>query len=272
MMTPAKRVFDTHCHLAGDELLPRAAELATNAYQNGVRGLALISADPFTLDHLIEAKQRINALGHEDLNVVLTSGIHPHDTNGFDDALKQKVTDLAETEAAAIGETGLDYFYDHSDRQVQRDAFAWHIALASRLKKPLVIHCREAADDIVSMLESSVDLKSHPNPGILHCFSENWDVAKKLIDLGFYISLSGILTFRNADPLREVARKVPLDRLLVETDSPWLAPIPQRGKRNEPAFVVHVEDCLTTLRSENPDLVREAVWNNSLRVFGLARG
>ena len=258
--------FDTHCHLAGEELRPQAEELAAKAWNQDVKGWAIVAADEQSLREtplVVEALRK----AHPTAVVVGTAGIHPHDTDG----IRPELWSLVETHAqnaAAIGETGLDYFYDHSDRQVQRDWFDRHIELACTLRKPLVIHCRNAAPDVLSMLDRA-SIRNHPNPGILHCFTEDAPTAKKLLELNFYISISGIVSFRNAEALREVAKTVPIERLLIETDSPWLAPIPHRGKRNEPAFVRDVFEAITQLRSEPREELAEHLWRNSCRVYGV---
>lgn len=269
-VTPV-RIFDTHCHLGGTELRAHAPQVASRALEAGVAGMAIICADVSDLPVLNSLTKSLRTEFPQS-KIVYTSGIHPHEGDGLTDAqtsdsLWKQILELAEG-AAAIGETGLDYHYDHSDRGHQKSAFQKHIELAASLKKPLVIHCREAASDILAMLDCPA-IKNHPNPGILHCFSEDLGVAKTLVDRGFYISFSGILTFRNADPLRTVARELPLERILLETDSPWLAPVPQRGKRNEPAFITHLFEHFCTLRPEDPAEIERVIWNNSCRVFGV---
>jgi TatD DNase family protein len=261
------RFFDTHCHLAGDELKPTALELAARAQERGIQAMAIIAADMPSLLAAPDVARDI-AAARPGLRTVYTAGLHPHEAETIAEHEWAEVLRLAPG-AAAIGETGLDYYYDHSPRDVQRGIFARHIELAGALKKPLVIHCRQAKDEVLELLRVPA-IKNHPNPGILHCFTEDVPMARSLLDLGFYISFSGIVSFRNAEVLREVAREVPLDRLLIETDSPWLAPIPHRGKRNEPAFVADVFEAIKTLRKEPPEELAAALWRNSLRVFGMS--
>lgn len=263
------RFFDTHCHLAGDELLPQAEELAARAIAGKVEGMLIVAADAPSLTETPKVCARLRAK-FPDKVILESSGIHPHEADGIGDELWAQVERQSAT-AAAIGETGLDYHYDHSDRGVQRSFFTRHIELAARLRKPLVIHCREAVNDVLELLDVPA-VKNHPNPGILHCFTEDWPTAKRLLDLGFFISFSGIVSFRNAESLRKVAALVPPERLLIETDSPWLAPIPHRGKRNEPAFVAHTFEALRSLRPDLPDpeALAELLWRNSCRVFGVS--
>lgn len=261
------RFFDTHCHLAGDELIPHAEDISGRAWDGHVRGWAIVAADIASLKATPDVVARLKAK-HPQAVVVGTAGLHPHESETIDPAGWALVEAQASSSAAAVGETGLDYFYDHSDRAIQREWFDKHIELACQLKKPLVIHCRNAAADVLSMLDRP-SIRNHPNPGILHCFTEDAPTAKALLDLNFYISLSGIISFRNAEALREVAKMVPAERLLIETDSPWLAPIPHRGKRNEPAFVKHVFETLCTVRSESPEQLAPILWENSCRVYGV---
>jgi TatD DNase family protein len=260
------KIFDTHCHLGGEELLPQALELSQRAFDQGVTGLALISADLESLKSVALLAPKIQAQ-NPSMTVVFTAGIHPHDSSKISDDVWHAIESHAQS-AQAIGETGLDFFYEHSDRASQIAEFDRHIDLAIRLQKPLVIHCRQAAVEIIDRLNSAKISERHKNPGIIHCFTEDQASATTFLDMGFFISFSGILSFKNAEPLRQVARQVPLSQLLIETDSPWLAPVPQRGQRNEPAFVKHVYDCLQGLRSEDPALLQETLWQNSLRVYG----
>ncbi len=261
------KVFDTHCHLAGSELSGSAEDIASRAIANGVGGMAIIAADEASLKSSQDLAAELSKKFPQ-VHIVASAGIHPHDAKNLSDELWQQVLECAKT-AVAIGETGLDYHYLNSDRETQISVFERHIELACDLKKPLVIHCREAAEDILHSIKSSKRLKEHPNPGILHCFTESADIAAQLVDLGFYISFSGILTFKNANSLREIAKTLPLDRILIETDSPWLAPMPNRGKVNEPAFVTHVFNELSKLRSEDPSVLEQKLWDNSCSVFGL---
>jgi TatD DNase family protein len=259
------KLFDTHCHLAGEELDPQAHELVKRAREGGVQGLALIAADEASLLRVQTLAAELK-MGFPEMKILYTAGIHPHDSEKIDLLVWEQVLKSAHGSASAIGETGLDYFYDHSDRSVQREYFARHISLACETQKPLVIHCRNAKEDVLALLDIP-EIKRHPNPGILHCFTEDRDVARRLLDLNFYISFSGIVSFRNAENLREIAAFVPADRILIETDSPWLAPIPQRGKRNEPLFVKHVFDCVLGLRKERPEELEALLWENSCRVY-----
>jgi TatD DNase family protein len=259
------RVFDTHCHLGGEELLPVASSLARAAVEGGVMGMTLIAADFPSLRALPELETKLRAENPGAI-IVHSAGIHPHESKAVHEGEWQEIVEHSKT-AVAIGETGLDFYYNHSDRKAQIELFDRHIDLACESQKPLVIHCREASKEVLELLETP-RVRNHPNPGILHCFTEDWAVAQRLLDLNFFISFSGILSFRNAENLREVAKKIPLSNLLIETDSPWLAPIPHRGQRNQPLYVTHVFDTLVSLRPQNDaHSLETALWENSLRVF-----
>lgn len=265
------RIFDTHCHLADEKLIDHTAELFKSAAESGIEALTIISADVQNVRSFPELIPQLKKQALEispKLSVYHSSGLHPHEADHFSEALAELICAELKGDAVAVGETGLDYHYDFSDRTQQKKVFTQHIDWSAEFDKPLVIHCREAAADMLTLLDRS-DIKAKDRPGILHCFTEDMTTAKSLLDLGFYISFSGIVTFNNADSLREVARHVPLDRLLIETDSPYLAPKPNRGKQNQPAFLKHIFDFVSELRSESREELAEALWKNSEEVFGL---
>jgi TatD DNase family protein len=168
----------------------------------------------------------------------------------------------------AVGETGLDYHYASENRQLQMDSFAAHLDFAAQEKLPVIVHTREAVDDTLDLMRAHA---SRESAGVMHCFTESWDMARQAIDLGFYISFSGIVTFRNAEALREVVKQVPLDRLLIETDSPYLAPIPYRGKPNEPKYLPAVAAEVARLKGVSVEEVIEATGNNFFNLFAKAR-
>ena len=255
------RLIDTHCHLdahyfpeGGDAVLERARSA-------GVAGCVVIGVG----ESMQPARDALALARRLPERVAATVGVHPHDAVRLDAERAEFEALAAEPEVVAIGETGLDYHYDHSPRDVQRDAFAWQIALARNLRKPLVIHTRSAAADTLDVLraESARDVG-----GIVHCFSEDWAFASSALDLGFVVSFSGIVTFKNAKAIQEVAAKVPAASYLVETDSPYLAPIPHRGKPCEPAYVTHTAARVAELRGESLAEVAEATTRNAERVFG----
>ncbi len=265
-MKPA--LFDTHCHLGGDELNSSAQDLVERACAHGVRGFALISADEKSLHQVFAQKETLEKkYNSNEALFAASAGIHPHDAQKCDDKLWREVEKYA-VKANAIGETGLDFYYNHSDKESQENLFRKHIQLSLELKKPLVIHCRSAATEILAVLNDyKKDFQNSSNPGILHCFTESTEVAHTLLDLNFTISFSGILTFKNAQNLRDTLKLVPREKLLIETDSPWLAPVPHRGKTNEPAFVRNVFDCVVETLNENPEVLKEILWRNSVNMF-----
>lgn len=194
--------------------------------------------------------------------------VHPHDVGRAPPEDFDRCEKLAAfARVVAVGETGLDYHYDHSPRPRQREAFRRFIALAKKVRKPLVVHVREADADCAAIL-----CEEGAGPGVVHCFTGDRDAARCYLDLGFHVSISGVVTFRNAEELRAAVRLVPDDRLLVETDSPFLAPVPHRGKRNEPAFVVEVARKVADVRGKTFEEIAEITTRNARRLFGLPPG
>lgn len=194
-------------------------------------------------------------------------GFHPHEASRFDESAAVALAGLVQREGVvAVGEIGLDYHYDHSPRDQQREVFLRQIAIARAAGKPIIVHNRESTDDLLSLLTSA---EASGVRGVLHSFTESVVVARRLIDLGFFISFSGILTFRTAEALREVARVLPHDRVLIETDSPYLAPVPYRGKQNEPSFVTAIANQLATLWKSGIDYVAEQTTRNFEQAFGV---
>jgi len=244
---------DSHCHLT---MSNAEANLAA-ARAAGVRGFVV----PGTKRE--DAPQAV-AIARENADVWAAVGFHPHDAKDCDDAAFAEIARLArDPRVVAIGECGLDYHYDHSPRDVQRAVFERHIALAKELDKPVIVHNRESTEDMVAILSRS-DAR-----GILHSYTESLDVAQRLIALGYYISFSGIVTFKSAESLREVARTLPHDRVLIETDTPYLAPVPFRGKDNEPAFVIKVAELLAALWNVPVERVAEQTTSNFERAFSV---
>jgi TatD DNase family protein len=230
----ALRWTDDHCHLPSDP--SKAADLVEDAHAAGVERLITVGTD------LDSSRAAIGIARFHAGTVFATAGLHPHDAKDGLDGIEAL---LGEPEVVAVGECGLDYHYDHSPRDVQREVFAAQVALAVELARPVVIHTRVATDDTMAVLREAGAGRVR---GVMHCFSGTPDEARQALDLGFYISLAGIVTFPKADDLREVARLVPLDRLLVETDAPFLAPVPYRGRRNEPAWARVTLEAIARLR------------------------
>jgi TatD DNase family protein len=259
-------LVDTHCHLDAQYFPDGARAVMDRAEASGVAGFVVIGVG----SDLAPARAAVGLAKSVPDRVAAAVGVHPHDAVTLDDATFAELESLArEPVVVAIGETGLDHHYDHSPREVQRAAFARQIALARAVKKPIVVHTREAAEETLRVLE---DEGARDVGGIIHCFSEDRPFAERALDLGFDLSFSGIVTFKNAKAVAEVCAWAPLDRILVETDSPYLAPIPMRGKPNEPAYVVHTARRVAELRGTTFDAIAEATTANAQRRFGRSFG
>lgn len=256
-------LFDSHCHLDDPRLASSLDEVIARAGEADVHRMTAIGY----VRSLENIRAAIDIAEAYPDRVFSTLGVHPHEASLYDDTLEQAMEALASHRSVvAIGEIGLDYYYDHSPREVQREVFRRQIALARRLKQPIVIHTRDAAEDTLAILREE---RAHDVGGIIHCFSEDADFAKAALDLGFVASFSGIVTFKNAKAVQEAARVQPLTDLLIETDAPYLAPVPHRGRTNEPAFVYHVAHAIAALRGISLEEVVEASWENAHRVFRL---
>lgn len=263
------RLIDSHCHLNFPDLAVRTPEILANMELAGVGHALCISV---TLEKFPE----VLALADQHENLYATVGVHPDYEAGVVDADNPDDVPLVEPDVdtlvrlgqhakvIAVGETGLDYYRLTGDLEWQRERFRTHIRAAKILRKPLVIHTRSAADDTLRILKEE---NAGEVGGIFHCFTESWEVAQAAVDLGFHLSFSGIVTFKNALGLKEVATKAPLDRILVETDSPYLAPVPYRGKTNEPAYVQYVAAEIAQLRGISAAAVADATSSNFFRLF-----
>ncbi len=249
---------DSHCHLAMYEGAPEALGRARDA---GVRGFLV----PAT--RLDDAPASV-ALAEQHGDVWAAVGFHPHEAKDFDDGAEAQLESLlSHDRVIAVGEIGLDYHYDFSPRDVQREVFMRQVALAKAADLPVVIHNRESTPDLIGLLESS---EANGLRGVLHSFTESREVAIRLVDLGYYISFSGILTFRTAESLRDVAARLPRERVLIETDTPYLAPVPHRGRTNEPAFVVRIAEQLARLWTTSVEEVGEITTRNFEAAFDVA--
>ncbi len=252
-------LVDSHCHLDFPDFSGETDEVVARARAAGVGIMVTISTK-------LTEWEKVRAIAERYENIYCSVGIHPHEAGGEPEVDTAKLVELARhPKVVGIGETGLDYYYEHSDRDVQIASFRSHIAAARETGLPLIVHTREADDDTASIL--SEEMAKGAFPGLLHCFTSSRALAEHALGLGFYISLSGIVTFRNAEDLRATAKDVPLDRLLVETDSPYLAPIPHRGKRNEPAFVVHTAARVAELKGVVVEELAAATTHNFLKLF-----
>lgn len=252
---------DSHCHLDFPELAQREDEALATMAANRV-GHALCVAVK------LEEFPRVLALAERHPNLSASVGVHP-DGDDVEEPDVAKLVALADhPKVVAIGETGLDYYWQKDAPEWQRDRFRTHIRAARACGKPLIIHTRAAAADTLRLMREE---DATAAGGVMHCFTETREVAEAALDLGFYVSFSGIVTFRNATDLKAVAQYVPLDRLLIETDSPYLAPVPHRGKTNEPGWVIHVAEEIARLRNEPLERVETATTENFFRLFRHAK-
>ena len=251
---------DSHCHLDFPELRAELPRVLDAMRDNAVTHALCIAVE-------MDAWDAVHEIARSAPNLYASVGVHPDyaDTKEPTEALL--VARSREPRIVAIGETGLDYYRQAGDLGWQRDRFRTHIRAARTAGRPLVIHTRAAAADTLSIMRAEGASEAG---GVMHCFTETWDVAQAALDLGFHISLSGIVTFKNAVELKDVARRVPLDRMLIETDSPYLAPVPHRGQRNEPAYVRHVAEEIARLRGVPVATIAEATSANFFRLFGVA--
>lgn len=258
------QLIDSHCHLDHSYGHKTAADLVEEAADDGISPLITIGTSP-------ASSQQVRALSESLPGVYHTVGVHPHDAAAMEDHhLAELARAAAHPRCVAIGEIGLDYHYDTSPRDTQRARLADQLELALEVDLPVVIHVREADDDLLAALRPhAARLPADRIPGVLHCFSSGRSLGEACLELGFYISFSGMLTFGWADELRACARDFPLDRLLVETDSPYLAPIPHRGKRCEPRLVRHTAEKLAEVRGAPIEEIARATVQNTRRLFNL---
>ena len=258
--------LDSHCHLTADEFAEDRAAVLERAREAGVQGLIAIGSG-YGAARLAEAAD----FAEGQPGVYATSGVHPHEASELDDAVKTRVREtLARPGVVAVGECGLDYYYENSPRDAQREAFAWQVGLARELDLPLSIHVRDRGEEAYDeLLEILVAEGGGDVAGVLHCYTGSLAFALRGLDAGLSVSFSGIVTFKQATELREVAEALPLDRLLVETDAPFLAPEGHRGKRNEPAWVGRVGETIADLHGVSVDAVAEATAANARRLFRL---
>lgn len=254
-------LVDSHCHLdmldyeAFGGSLETLLKKAADEYQ--VKKFLCISVD-------METVNQVKAIAHQFDNVYASVGLHPSENKGSEASIEQLIELATDPKVIAIGETGLDYHYDYNTKDLQQERFIKHIKAAQTLDKPLIIHTRKAEQDTLRIMR-----EHHVNRGIFHCFTESYDMAKAGIDLGFYISFSGIITFKNADDLREVVKKIPLENMLVETDAPYLTPVPYRGKPNFPGYTRMVAECIASLKGISFEEVANVTTQNFLNLFNL---
>ena len=248
-------LIDTHAHL---EMLEGVPDVIQRARNSGVGRILAVSSD------LASSRRSVEISGNFP-DVYAAVGIHPHEATSLNDEIFAEIENLARAQKVlAVGETGLDYHYMHSPREAQVYSFRRHIEVAKRVRLPLVIHVRDAHEDVLGVLKEE---NTRGVSGVIHCFTGDYQTAKRYIDEGFYLSFSGVLTFKKAEDIREAARKIPSEMMLVETDSPYLAPIPFRGKRNEPAYVKYVARRIAELRGVSFEEIEEQTTANARNLF-----
>ncbi|MFN3544901.1 MAG: TatD family hydrolase [Thiobacillus sp.] len=252
---------DSHCHINFPELAEKLPEVLGRMAANEVSHALCISVE-------LEKFPEVRALAEAHPNVFASVGVHPDHEDCTEPSVDELVALADHPRVVAIGETGLDYFRLTGDLEWQRERFRTHIRAARASGKPLVIHTRAAADDTLAIMREE---DAGRTGGVMHCFTESLAVAEAAIEMGFYISFSGIVTFKNAATLREVAASIPLERILIETDSPYLAPVPHRGQTNEPGFVKHVAEEIARVRGTTPEIIGAATTENFFRLFAAAR-
>ncbi|MFT3931358.1 MAG: TatD family hydrolase [Spongiibacteraceae bacterium] len=253
-------LVDSHCHLDRIDLAPYGGDLGaaiTAAHERGVTRMLCIGVERENAD-------TVCAIARNYPGVYASVGVHPLDLKEQLESVESLVALGDRPEVIAIGETGLDYHYSRESMSAQHESFRTHLRAAAKLRKPVIVHSREAREDTLAIIRDSGDLDIG---GVLHCFTENWEMARAALDLNYCISFSGIITFKNAAELRDVVKQVPLDRILVETDSPYLAPIPYRGKSNEPKYTREVAQCIADLKGKTFEEIAAITTANFDRLF-----
>ena len=256
-------LIDSHCHLNYKGLVEHQAAVIERARARGVTGMLCISTREREWDEVI-------AIAEREPDIWASVGIHPHEADEHPDVDAGKLIEAARhPRVIGIGETGLDYYYDHSDREQQKKSFRAHIAAARETGLPMIVHTRDAEEDTAAIIEEEMGKGAYP--ALIHCFTASAGFAQKMIDLGLYISIAGIVTFKNARDLQETVASLPGDRMLIETDAPFLAPVPNRGKTGEPSFVVDTANFIAALRDEDSGELMHRTAGNFFKLFGKAK-
>ncbi len=252
-------LVDSHCHL--DRLKYKEGENLETAVQfardRGVEKMLCVGIS-------VENRQAVTDIAEQFDGVYASVGVHPLDVETGLASVDDLITWSKHDKVVALGETGLDYYYSAEQKTLQQESFVLHLEAAAQTKLPLIVHTRDARQDTLDLIREHGNMES---AGVLHCFTENWDMASKALDMNYYISISGIVTFRNADELRDVCKQIPLDRLLIETDSPYLAPVPFRGKPNQPAYVREVGEFIAELKGVSYEELIQVTGDNFHRLF-----
>lgn len=258
------KLFDTHAHLTDERFQADLADVLARMREGSIER-AVVVGD--ASDECAAAAVLKLVAEHDPLYAAL--GVHPHDASRWDEAVARRLEGyLARPKVVALGEIGLDFHYDFSPRDAQRAAFDAQLEMAHRLNMPAVLHIREAHGEATDMLSARHRAGTLPRC-VMHCYSGSWESAKRYLDMGMYISFTGVITFKNAAKLAEVAQKMPLERLMIETDCPYMAPEPLRGRRNEPAYVAHTAVRIAQLRDMTPEALAEAAFDNGSKFFGM---
>lgn len=253
-------LVDSHCHLNFEQLSSQLDDVVARAADAGIGHMLTIGTKLREFDDVRSIAERYD-------NIHCSVGVHPHEaeTEGDEVSTARLVELSSHPRVVAIGETGLDYFYEHAPRELQKKSFRVHIEAARETGLPLIVHTRNADTDTINILRE--EYEKGPFIGVIHCFSSGWEVAEKSMEIGFYISISGIVTFKAAEELRDHVKLIPLDKLLVETDSPYLAPVPKRGKSNEPSFVAHTAAKVAEIKALDLEELAETTTNNFFNLF-----
>jgi len=254
------QLVDSHCHINFPDFADRIPDILQNAADNQISHMLCIATS-------WENRLDVMSLARAHANISASVGVHPTTEGGYEPTVEELMEAATDPLVVGIGETGLDYFRTEGDLTWQHERFHRHIEVAKTCRKPLIIHTRAAAEDTMNTLR---DHQARDAGGVMHCFAENWDIAKQALDIGFYVSFSGIVTFKNAKAVQEAALQMPLERLLVETDAPYLAPMPHRGKTNEPAYVRHTAEYIAQLKGISLETLAEATTDNFYRLFAHA--
>ena len=256
-------LVDSHCHLDFPDFKDELDDVIRRAELAGVGHMVTICTR-------IRKFDQVKAIAEAHDNIFCSVGTHPHNAHEELDFSAEDIAKLAEhPKCVAIGEAGLDYFYDNAPREAQAEGLRTHIKAARMTGLPLVIHSRDADEDMIAILSEGMEEGAYP--ALLHCFSSGRDLAMRAVEMGLYVSLSGILTFKRSQDIRDIVKDIPLDRLLVETDAPYLAPMPYRGKRNEPAFVAHTAEVLADVKNVSLEQITDITTENFFRLFSKAK-
>jgi len=253
-------IIDSHCHLDYPNLYNQLDAVVNRAEQNQVKYL-------LTICTTLESFERIKLIIKKYKNIYGTFGIHPHESNKYPQVDSKFISNIKKqhNKIIGIGETGLDYYYENSKKNIQIESFLKHIYVSQKTDIPIIIHAREADKDIINILNA--EYKKEPFNGVIHCFTSSYELAKSMLNIGFYISFSGIITFKNANDIRESCKKIPIESILIETDAPYLAPVPYRGKRNEPSYITKVLNKISEIKDIDRNDVDKITTNNFFNLF-----